>query len=260
MFCRHCGEKCETNDKFCSSCGESTASSPPKTEVKILNTAPLKSSRQASEILANSKSVYEEYKDKKHKGKSYAKVLQCKWGLKNEKAVFLKAIQDKAIVRFGGHFKPINSDFYEVCFAENSIIFMETPGFNNGSPNALQSSDLVHIVVDKFEVNSTFGTAQSSEVYWRFHFVTKWSGLDRDDYAEQARHIFAEYKMKEGEFTFYFPAGNTEYQIQQRDAVFLEKIDAISAFYKVYLLERTAIWNRSIGLMFGTGFWNDLGE
>ncbi len=151
------------------------------------------------------------------------------------------------------------------------------PGWlNSGTSLALVGNDLQYLKVDRLVSSSSVGNYKRSDNFWRLHFVTKWADLDtkafksnklpeteKKAYKAEVDHFVAfesEFNSLQGEFTFYLAAGETEHHQRKIEEVILEKLDTLAAFHKVFLLERTVTWNRSIGLMFGAGFWRELGD
>ena len=165
----------------------------------------------------------------------------------------------------------------DICFAEDSVLFICKPGWAHDVGSlALIGDELQYITVDRLQSSSSIGNYKSSESFWRIHFVTKWADLDKKSfkqgklsdtdskaYKEAVKDftVFEDrFKMKNGEFTFYLSAGQTEHHQKKNGEMILEKLDVLASFHNVYLKERIVTWNRSIGLMFGAGFWKELGD
>jgi hypothetical protein len=239
------------------------------------------STKDRAEVLRNSRSVREEYESRIEQGLDYSKVLANKKAVKNDKLKFEMALSQKAIIRLVGHHRAIDSDKVaspiDICFAENSVLFICKPGWAHDVGSlALIGDELQYITVDRLTSTSRVGNYKSSESFWRIHFVTKWADLDKKSfkqsklsdadskaYKEAVKDftIFeTRFEMKNGEFTFYVSAGQTEHHQKKTEEMILEKLDALAGFHKVYLKERIVTWNRNIGLMFGAGFWKEIGD
>ncbi len=278
VFCVNCGSKIEDGDKFCASCG--TLISPPQIDT---NKGPrtediLISTKDRSEILSNTRSVREEYESRVAEGEDYSRVFKNKSALKATRIKFDEALNQKAIVKFTGHHQAVDVKARDIVFAENGVLFISSkPGWlNSGTSLALVGNDLQYLKVDRLISSSSVGNDKRSDNFWSLHFVTKWADLDtkafksnklsdadKAAYKAEVEHFTAfesNFNSKQGEFTFYLAAGETEHHQKKTEEVILEKLDTLAAFHKVFLLERTVTWNRSIGLMFGAGFWRELGD
>jgi hypothetical protein len=239
------------------------------------------STKDRAEVLRNSRSVREEYESRIEQGLDYSKVLANKKAAKNDRLKFEVALSQKAIIRLVGHHQAIDSEKVasptDVCFAEDSVLFICKPGWAHDVGSlALIGDDLQYITVDRLKSSSSIGSYKSSENFWRIHFVTKWADLDKKSFKQgklseadskaykEAVNDFTvfedRFKMENGEFTFYISAGQTEHHQKKTEEMILEKLDALACFHKVYLKERIVTWNRNIGLMFGAGFWKELGD
>lgn len=277
MYCINCGSEQKDEHKFCASCGTSRSLSPEETHTSVSTDGVLISSKDRSEVLKNSRSVREEYESRIAEGLDYSRVLNPKWELKATKMKFAEALDQKAIVKFTGHHQAVDYKVRDIVFAENGVLFISSkPGWTVGTSLALIGNDLQYLEVDRLVSSSSVGNYQRSDNFWRLHFVTKWADLDTkafksnklseaDKRAYKAEVDYfspfeTEFKSKQGEFTFYLAAGETEHHQRKIEEVILEKLDTLAAFHKVFLLERKVTWNRSVGLMFGAGFWNEIGD
>jgi len=260
VFCVNCGSKIEDGDKFCASCG--TLISTPQIDT---NKGP-----RTEDILISTKDRSEI--------EDYSRVFKNKSALKATRIKFDEALNQKAIVKFTGHHQAVDVKARDIVFAENGVLFISSkPGWlNSGTSLALVGNDLQYLKVDRLISSSSVGNYKRSDNFWRLHFVTKWADLDtkafksnklsdadKAAYKAEVEHFTAfeiNFNSKQGEFTFYLAAGETEHHQKKTEEVILEKLDTLAAFHKVFLLERTVTWNRSIGLMFGAGFWRELGD
>jgi hypothetical protein len=278
MYRVNCGGEQNVEDKFCASCGVSKSLDPPEIVKGLSKEEALISSKDRAEVLRNSRSVREEYESRIDQGLDYSRVLKPRWGLKAPKIRFEEALEQKAIVKFTGHHQAVEGNVRDIVFAENGVLFIESKPsrLNSLTSLALVGNDLQYLEVDRLVSSSSVGNYKRSDNFWRLHFITKWADLDTKAfksnklseadtkaYRAELPHfsIFeSEFNSKQGEFTFYLAAGETEHHQRKIEEVILEKLDTVAAFHKVFLLERTVTWNRNIGLMFGAGFWNELGD
>lgn len=281
MYCVNCGSKQNVEDKFCASCGASKGLNPSEIDMGSSNEEVLISSKDRAEILRNSRSVREEYESRIDEGLDYSKVLLNKKAAKSDKLKFEVALGQKAIIRLLGYHQAIDSGKVasptDICFAEDSVLFISKPGWMNDIGSlALIGDELQYITVDRLISSSKVGNYKRSESFWRIHFVTKWADLDKKSF-KQGRLSDADskaykeavadfsvfetrFKGENGEFTFYVSAGQTEHHQKKTEEMILEKLDVLACFHDVYLKERIVSWNRNIGLMFGAGFWKELGD
>jgi len=281
MYCVNCGIKQNIEDKFCASCGASKSLTPTEVDTRSSKKEVLISSKDRAEVLRNSRSVREEYESRIDQGLDYSKVLANKKAAKGDKLKFESALSQKAIVRLVGHHQAIDSTKVaspiDICFAEDSVLFISKPGWGHDVGSlALIGDELQYITVDRLLSSTSIGNHKSSESFWRIHFVTKWADLDKKSfkqgklsdkdskaYKEALNDFFvfeSRFKMKNGEFTFYLSAGETEHHQKKTEEMILEKLDVLAGFHKVYFNERIVTWSRNIGLMFGAGFWKELGD
>lgn len=278
MYCVNCGNKQNVEDNFCASCGTSRKLSNTGIEVGSINEEKLISSKNRAEVLMNSRSVREEYEGRIAQGLDYSKVLANKKAMKTDRLKFEMALSQKAIIRLEGNNQAVHTDkmALDICFAENAVLFISKPGWTDIGSLALVGDDLQYIKVDRLISSTKVGNYKSSESFWRIHFVTKWADLDKKSfkqgklsdidtraYKEASKYFTTfelRFKMKDGEFTFYIPAGKTEHHQKKTEEMILEKLDTLASFHNVYLNERIVNWNRNIGLMFGVGFWREIGD
>jgi hypothetical protein len=278
MYCVNCGSEQNVEDKFCASCGVSKSLNPSEIVKGLSKKEVLTSSKDRAEVLRNSRSVREEYESRIDQGLDYSRALKNRWALKAPKIKFEEALEQKAIVKFTGHHQAVEGNVRDIVFAENGVLFIESKPsrLNSLTSLALVGNDLQYLEVDRLVSSSSVGNYKRSDIFWRLHFITKWADLDTKAfksnklseadtkaYRAELPHfsIFeSEFNSKQGEFTFYLAAGETEHHQRKIEEVILEKLDTLAAFHKVFLLERTVTWNRNIGLMFGAGFWNELGD
>ena len=278
MYCVNCGGKQNVEDMFCATCGVSKGLNPSEIVTGSSNQEVLISSKDRDEVLRNSRSVREEYESRIDQGLDYSRVLKPRWGLKATKIKFEEALEQKAIVKFTGHHQAVEGNVRDIVFAENGVLFIDSKPsrLNTIASLALVGNDLQYLEVDRLVSSSSVGNYKRSDNFWRLHFITKWADLDtkafksnklseadKRAYKAEVEHFSlfeSEFKSIQGEFTFYLAAGKTEHHQRKIEEVILEKLDTLAAFHKVFLLERTVTWNRNIGLMFGAGFWNELGD
>jgi len=278
MYCVNCGSEQNVEDKFCASCGVSKSLNPSEIVKGLSKEEVLTSSKDRAEVLRNSRSVREEYESRIDQGLDYSRALKNRWALKAPKIKFEEALEQKAIVKFTGHHQAVEGNVRDIVFAENGVLFIESKPsrLNSLTSLALVGNDLQYLEVDRLVSSSSVGNYKRSDIFWRLHFITKWADLDTkafksnklseaDTKAYRAELPYfssfeSEFNSKQGEFTFYLAAGETEHHQRKIEEVILEKLDTLAAFHKVFLLERTVTWNRNIGLMFGAGFWNELGD
>lgn len=259
MFCRNCGIEAEKQDNFCASCGSKLNKG--GDFERDLNPKPQKdavSTLDYVDILNQATTVLQEYKGKKSLEKPLLSFLNT--GFAKER--ISEAWSQKAIARFEGSAKDTSILPREICFAEETVLFItENSLLARGSATALRKNEIHYIEVSGFESNLKFGVAQSSERYWKITFVTKWAGINAG--IPKGMIMAASdpvWNFKEGEVSFFLPLGKTDFQLKAFEEMYMSKFDVISAFYPVRYSDVVVTKTRSVGLFIGTGFWREIGE
>ena len=259
MFCRNCGIAAEEQDNFCASCGSKINkgsdlenSAKPKPQIDAISTF------DYVDVLNQATTVLQEYKGKKNLEKPLHSFLNT--GFAKER--ISEAWSQKAIARFEGSAKDTSILPREICFAEETVLFITANSLlARGSATALRKNEIQYIEVSGFESNLKFGMAQSSERFWRLTFVTKWAGINAG--IPKGMIMAASdpvWNFKEGEVSFFLPLGKTDFQLKAFEEMYMSKFDVISAFYPVRYSDVVVTKTRSVGLFVGTGFWREIGE
>lgn len=259
MFCRNCGIAAEEQDNFCASCGSKINkgsdlenSAKPKPQKDAISTF------DYVDILNQATTVLQEYKGKKSLEKPLHSFLNT--GFAKER--ISEAWSQKAIARFEGSAKDTSILPREICFAEETVLFITANSLlARGSATALRKNEIQYIEVSGFESNLKFGMAQSTERFWRLTFVTKWAGINAG--IPKGMIMAASdpvWNFKEGEVSFFLPLGKTDFQLKAFEEMYMSKFDVISAFYPVRYSDVVVTKTRSVGLFVGTGFWREIGE
>ena len=259
MFCSNCGNEAKPSAKFCEECGNPIQSQPKsKSKPKDETSEFIVSSKKADEVLSQANTVANEYKDKT----SLRKPLKAFLNTGFAKERIEESWSQKAIARFDGSAKESSILPREICFAQDSVLFItENNLLTRGTATALRRSEIQYIEVSPLQSNLTFGLAQRSDSYWKLTFVTKWAGPAEDKKEKGLFMAYADstWNFKEGEVSFYLPLGNSSYQAEKYEEMYSEKLDTVAAFYPIKFSNLEIVQNRSIGFFIGTGFWREIG-
>lgn len=258
MFCTNCGKQSTPEDKFCGGCGK-LLSEVESTQNPTSSTASkdLRSSIDPKEVLGNARTVRAEYEGKKELEKPLRTMMNT--GFAKERLA--EVWSQKALVRLEGSAKESNILPREICFAEDSVIFIvANTWLARGTATALRKSEIQYIEVNGFESHYQFGPGQTTNRYWRLNFVTKWAGAK---YGIPKGMFMAAsdptWYFNEGEVSFYLPLGKTNHQQEEYEQMYSEKLQVISAFYPVKFSNVVLTQSKSVGVFFGTGFWREIG-
>lgn len=252
------------NDKFCSKCGsklEVNSISGVETQMESSNDAEFKPKLDLKEILENSQNVWQEYEGKKTEWnntnydfwlKEYKKARDKNKLMKGDDSIVLGALEEKALVRFVGHFKHTSPFCFEVCATEKSFLFLQ----DRRIIAPLLQSEIKSIHISRFDVEYQLGLGRANRSWWQIHFVTKWADLQGNEYRSAVRHSLANWKIKNGEFDYFIEAGETTYQQEKITSSMLSKIEVLKLLYPIELDKTLHVYNQSVGLVYMPGFWH----
>lgn len=259
MFCTNCGKQTQGSDAFCGGCGNPLLNQTNSVE-NLVETEPefIVSSKSPSEVLNQANTVLDEYQSNTFK-KSLKSFLNTGFG----KERIAESWSQKAFARFEGSAKENSILPREICFAEDTVLFITAQSlFAKGMATALRKSEIQYIDVSIFETNLSLGMAQSTNIYWKLNFITKWAGIAAEESSKGKGLAFNDstWNFRDGEVSFYLPLGNTNYQMEKYEEMYSEKLDTVAAFYPIRVSNLVITKNRSIGLFVGGGFWNKIGD
>jgi hypothetical protein len=259
MFCTNCGNEAKSSAKFCEECGNPVQIQPkPKNKAKNETSELIISTKRTDEVLSQSNTVADEYKGKA----SLRKPLKAFLNTGFAKERIEESWSQKAIARFDGSAKESSILPREICFAQDSVLFItEHSLLSRGTATALRRSEIQYIEVSPLQSNLTFGMAQRTDSYWRLTFVTKWAGATDDTKEKGLFMAYADstWNFKDGEVSFYLPLGNSSHQADKYEEMYSEKLDTVAAFYPIKFSNLEIVQNRSVGFFIGTGFWREIG-
>lgn len=258
MFCTSCGKQTKSTDKFCGNCGNdlSNNASPSKQDLDL--SQEYKSSVSQNDVLKLSRTVAQEYQGKKHLEKPLKTFLNT--GFAKER--ISEAWSQKALVRLEGSAKVSSILPREICFAEETVLFIVANSMlSKGTATALRKAEVQYIEINEFEAEYKVGVGQSTHRYWRLNFVTNWAGIHSN--APKGMMMATSdptWYFNNGEVSFYLPLGNTSLEQEQYEQMYGEKMEIISTFYPVRISDVVLTQRKSIGLFFGSGFWREIGD
>ena len=259
MFCTNCGKQSGASDKFCGGCGNALAGNEnAQSKQPTASVQEIKSSLDPAEILSQTRTVAAEYAGKKNLEKPLKTFINT--GFAKERIA--EAWTQKALVRLEGSAKENNILPREICFAENSVLFIvANTMLAKGSATALRKSEIQYIEVNGFESNVQFGTGHTTRRYWRLNFVTQWAGIQSGIPKGMLMATSdPTWHFNQGEVSFYLPLGETSHQLAKFEEMYSQKLEIISAFYPVRFSNVIITQNKSVGVFFGTGFWREIGD
>lgn len=259
MFCTNCGKQTNPTDKFCGGCGKALSTGDASTRQNSnSDSQEIQSSLKPKDILSKARTVAEEYQGKKNLEKPLKTLLNT--GFAKERIA--EAWSQKALVRLEGSAKESNILPREICFAEDTVLFIvANTMLARGTATALRKSEIQYIEVNGFESNYQFATGHQTNRYWRLNFVTKWAGIQSGIPKGMLMATSdPTWYFNQGEVSFYLPLGNSSHQLEQYEQMYSEKLEIISTFYPVKFSNVVLTQNRSVGFFVGTGFWREIGE
>jgi hypothetical protein len=260
LFCTNCGNEVQALANFCGLCGHSIQVQSETKQNSYGKTSELSiSSKEITEVLNHANTVADEYQDKASLRKPLKSFMNTGFG----KERIEESWSQKAIARFEGSAKENSILPREICFAEDTVLFItENNLFSKGTATALRKSEIQFIEVSLLQSNLGLGLAQRTDLYWKLNFVTKWAGIPSDRKEKGLAMAYADstWNFKEGEISFYLPLGNSNYQVEKYEEVYSEKLDTVAAFYPVKFSNLVVTTNRSVGLFIGAGFWREVGD